>query len=425
MSLTDTRIRTLKPKDKVYRVADANGLTLEVKTSGVKVWRYRYRIGGKPKMFTIGEYGKAADKVSLLEARNLRDVASALVKQGIDPVLHRKEQVEQQYTDQANVIEQNNKMTFEGLFKLWHEHNSDEWTYEHAKDIRERVEKHLLPNLGSYHLDEIKPKDVIKALKLIEITGRIETTKRVKQYAKRIFSFGIGYEYCEHNPASDLSNDIFKSAKPQNYPHTTDPKVLRQVLIAIDNYVGHISTLKALQLAPYVFLRSKEIAGIKWMEIDLDAGLIEITSERMKKKRAHIVPISKQALEVIIYMKAISSDSEYLFPSSRTKQRPINEQSLNAGLHRIDLKGIQSFHGFRHTASTMLNEMGYVGDIIEKQLAHEESNKVRGTYNKAQYLPQRMEMMQGWGDYLEALKGGSSLATSNKAIESVQNSVST
>lgn len=416
MSLTDTRIRNLKPKDKVYREADANGLALEVKPSGVKVWRYRYRIGRTAKMFTIGEYGKGADKVSLLEARNLRDVASALVKQGIDPVLHRKEQVEQRHTEQTNVIAQNNKMTFGELFQLWHEHNSEEWTYAHAKDIRERIEKHLLPHLMNRPLDEIKPLDVIKALKVIEATGRIETTKRVKQYANRIFKFGKGYGHCEHNPASDLSNDIFQSANPQNYPHTTDPKVLRQVLIAIDDYAGDVSTRKALQLAPYVFLRSVEIAGIRWEEVDLNAGLIEITAERMKKKRAHVVPISSQALEIIQYMKTISGDCEFLFPSGRTKKRPINEQSLNAGLHRIGLKGIQSFHGFRHTASTMLNEMGYVGDIIEKQLAHEESNKVRGTYNKAQYLPQRISMMQEWGDYLEALKSGSSLATSNNAI---------
>ena len=202
----------------------------------------------------------------------------------------------------------------------------------------------------------------------------------------------------------NLPDDIFKKTEKSNYAHTTDPKVLTQILKSLDEYAGDVCTKKALELQPYVFLRSKELAGIRWDEIDLNNRVIEISAERMKKKRAHLVPISSKVLEIIEYMKPISGDCEFLFPSPRTKARPIGEQTLNPGLHRLGWKGIQTFHGFRHTASTMLNEQGFMSDLIEKQLAHEETNKVRGAYNKAQYLLQRKEMMQAWTDYLENLK---------------------
>lgn len=246
---------------------------------------------------------------------------------------------------------------------------------------------------------------MIRVLKIIEQAGILETMRRVKQYANRIFKFGIGFGYCETNPVANLPDDIFQKVDKGNYAHTTDTKVLTQILKAIDSYQGDISTVKALQLQPYVFLRSKELAGIRWAEIDLEAGVIEIPADRMKKKRAHLVPITKQVLNIIEFMRPLSGDCDYLFPSPRTKARPIGEQTLNPALHRLGFKDIQTFHGFRHTASTMLNEMGFMGDVIEKQLAHEQSG-VRAVYNKAQYLPQRKEMMQAWANYLDGLKSG-------------------
>lgn len=402
--LTDTAIKKLKSKDTLFKVSDKNGLYLEVNKSGSKIFRFRYRHPQtkKEQLFTIGKY----PAISLKQARELRDEAKELLAIGIDPNEHKRTEQAVQLEQVEEERNQTDLMTFSQLFELWHKHNSETWIYGHSKDIRERIDKHLLPQMGALALDDIKPMDVIKALKLIEQGGRVETTRRIKQYTNRIFRFGIGFGHCERNPASELPNDIFQKADKKNYAHTTDQKVLAQVLKAIESYAGDISTKKALELAPYVFLRSKEIAGIRWEEIDLESGVIEITAERMKKKRAHIVPISSKVLEIIEYMRPLSGDCEYLFPSPRTQARPLGEQTLNPALHRLGFKDIQTFHGFRHTASTMLNEMGFMGDLIEKQLAHEEANKVRGAYNKAQYLPQRVEMMQAWANYLDGLKAG-------------------
>lgn len=411
--LTDTKLKTLKPKAKAYKETDGNGLYVEVRTSGSKFFRFRYRHPQtkKEQILTIGEY----PAIGLRQARDIRNEAKELLAVGIDPNEHKKTERAILLEQAEEEAEQTNSMTFTDLFKLWHQHNSETWTYNHARDIRERIEKHLLPGLGSLPLEEIKPMDLIKALKLIEQGGRVETTRRIKQYTNRIFKFGIGFGHCERNPASELPDDIFQKAVKTNYAHTTDPKVLTQILKAIETYAGDISTQKALELAPYVFLRSKEIAGIRWDEIDIENRVIDIPASRMKKKRPHIVPISSKVLEIIEYMRPISGGCEYLFPSPRTQARPLGEQTLNPALHRLGFKDVQTFHGFRHTASTMLNEMGFMGDLIEKQLAHEETNKVRGAYNKAQYLPQRKEMMQAWCNYLDGLKAGGDVIPFMKA----------
>ena len=406
--LSDIKLRKLKPKSKAYKETGGNGLFLEVRVTGKKFFRFRYRHPQtkKEQVFTIGEY----PAISLQQARNNRNDAKELLANGIDPNEYKKELLAENQAKEQAKQEKQNRMTFAELFELWHKHNSlTSWSNANALDIRQRMDKHLLPYIGGVALDDIKPMEIIKVLKRIEQAGRIETTKIIRQYTSRVFRFGIGLGYCEHNPAGDLPNDIFIKKEKANFAHTTDPKTLRQILISIDGYIGDISTKKALELAPYVFLRSKELAGIQWSEIDLEAGKIEIPAERMKKKRPHIVPITSKVKSIIEYMKPLSSNSLYLFPSPRTQSKPINEQTLNPALHRLGFKGIQTLHGFRHTASTMLNEMGYMGDLIEKQLSHEDNNQIRGTYNKAQYLPQRKEMMQAWGDYLDGLKVGDNL----------------
>jgi integrase len=219
---------------------------------------------------------------------------------------------------------------------------------------------------------------------------------------------GIGFGYCDNNPVGNIAGDLFDRPIKGNYAHTADRQTLAQVLRALDSYQGDISTLKALSMQPYVFLRSRELAGLRWDEIDINQKAIEISAERMKKKRPHLVPITRQVLEIIEYMHPISGDCDYVFPSARTKKRPLNEQSLNAAMHRLGLKDIQTFHGFRHTASTLLNEMGFVSDYIEKQLAHEQGG-VRAVYNKAEYWNQRFEMMVQWCNFIESLKNSENI----------------
>ncbi|MDX1346965.1 MAG: tyrosine-type recombinase/integrase [Thiomicrorhabdus chilensis] len=419
MALTDTGIKALKSKEKLYRQVDADRLYIQVSPKGLKTWYARFDLeqgsSKKSDSISFGRYGNNPNEISLKQARDMNRNIQKLAARGINPKLYKSllheadilSAIEKSVQDEIAKQEleaKSNVLTFNELFLLWHKHNSETWSYAHARDIRERIDKHLIPQIGSMALDDIKPMDVIKALKIIEQGGRVETTRRVKQYANRIFKFGIGFGHCERNPASELPDDIFKKAEKSNYAHTTDPKVLTQILNAIDEYAGDIVTKKALELAPYVFLRSKELAGLEWSEVDFDNGVIEIPAERMKKKRVHLVPISSKVKEILDYMQPLSGDSKYIFPSPRTKSRPIGEQTLNPALHRLGFKNIQTFHGFRHTASTMLNEMGFMGDIIEKQLAHEEINKVRGAYNKAQYIEQRKEMMQEWAKFLNGLK---------------------
>jgi len=433
MALTVTGIKALNPKDKLYRELDGERLYLQVSPKGLKSWYARFDLvtvdSKKSDSISFGRYGNKSNEIGLQEARHINRNIQKLARRGINPkqyksILHEIDIIDaidkanQQAIDEKEQAEKarTEAMTFNKLFLLWHSHNAETWSYSHARDIRERIDKHIIPQLGDVPLDQIKPMDVIKALKLIEQGGRVETTRRIKQYINRIFKFGIGFGHCERNPASELPEDIFQKAVKTNYAHTTDPKVLTQILKAIDSYTGDISTKKALELAPYVFLRSKELAGIRWDEINLENGLIEVPAERMKKKRPHVVPITSKVLEIIEYMRPLSGDCDFLFPSPRSKSRHIGEQTLNPALHRLGFKDIQTFHGFRHTASTLLNEMEFMGDVIEKQLAHEETNKVRGAYNKAQYLPQRKEMMQAWSDYLNSLKTGADVIPFQKAL---------
>ena len=408
--LTDTKIKRLKPQIKTFKETDSNGLYLEVRPTGKRFFRFRYRHPQtrKEQVLTIGEY----PAVSLQQAREQRNQAKELLAQGMDPNEHKQEakqsykQVEQEKERLAN------RMTFEQLFREWHKHNSQSernpsgWSYAYAKDTRQRIEKWLLPSLGDRPIEEVTPREVISALKAVEAGGALETLKRLKQYAGRMYKYAIGLGYCEWNPAADLPSDIFAKQQKTNYAHLTNSAELQQLFRSIESYCGDISTKAALIMAPYVFLRPKELAALEWAEVDLKKGVIEIKADRMKKKRAHLIPISEQVRSQLEEQARYSGGSRFVFRSPRTASRPISEQSLNAALHRLGFKGLQTVHGFRHTASTLLNELGFNGDWIEKQLAHEQINQVRATYNKAQYLKERVRMVQAYANHLDSIKAG-------------------
>lgn len=427
MALTDVAIKKAKPTGKVQKMTDGDGLRLEMTKAGTKVFKYRFNLNGKDSDFKIGEY----PLISLAQARGLRDQAKLLVQQGINPNDHRRQQQAELAAEAESKKAELERITFKQLFELWHNHNSESkggdcWKIGYAKDIRERVEAHLIPLLGDMPAEDIKPKDIIKALKQIEAKGIMETLRRSRQYASRIFRYGVGMGYCESDPVRDLPNDIFQKQKKTNFNHLTERQDLYQLLNAINGYLGDISTATALKLAPYVFLRPKELTGLRWDEVNLTKdlkignvilkhGVITIQAERMKMNRVHIVPLCEQTRAILETMLVFSDDTDYVFPSPRTKARPISEQSLNAGLHRIGFKGKQTAHGFRHTASTLLNEQGFNRDHIEKQLAHEGGGKdsVRRTYNKAEYMSARAEMMQAWADLLDGMKNGADVVPFN------------
>lgn len=406
MPLTDTKIRKTKLNRKVQKLNDGDGLRLEITKAGTKAFKYRIRTNGKDTNITLGLY----PEMTLAQARVKRDELKALIKQGVDPIQQKKEaKIEQEFIE-LKEIELQQRLTLSQLFAQWHDHNESEWTYKYAIDVRNRVTQHLLPTLGDLLIEEITPQQVITALKLMEAKGLGDSIKKVKQYASRMFRYGVGLGLCKIDPVRDIPfEDIFKKQVKQNLAHITKPSELKQLLIAIDHYLGDISTATALKLAPHLFLRPSELAGLLWTEVDLTNSLITIEAERMKMRRPHVVPLSHQTKELLQTMEAFKGSSKYVFPSPRVKARPINEQSLNAGLKRLGFGGKQTAHGFRHTASTLLNENGFNRDWIEMQLAHSNEDSVRGTYNKAEYLTGRTQMMQAWSDHLEALKANASI----------------
>ncbi|QKI89926.1 tyrosine-type recombinase/integrase [Thiomicrorhabdus xiamenensis] len=414
--LTDTRIKRLKPADKVYKETDSQGLYLEVRKSGAKFFRFRYRhpLTKKEQVFTIGEY----PAVGLALARMERDQAKELLARGIDP--NEQKQAAKQEVKAAEQEKERlaSRMTFKELFEEWHLYKSESWTYYTAKKNRERIEGNLLPNLGNYPLEEITPEIARDAFKAIEATGKLETLRKVKQFANAILQYGVGMGHCAFNPVRDLPTDIFKAPVRKNFAFLTATKDLHQLLNDLENYKGHISVKTALLVQPYIFLRPDELAGLEWADVDFYADIITIPAERMKMSRPHVVPMSKQVQRLLMSIKDYSEKSRYVFPSPRTFSKSFSEQSLNAGLHRLGYNGKQTAHGFRHTASTLLNEMGFNRDHIEKQLAHEEGNKVRGTYNKAEYLAERIKMMQVWADHLDSIKAGADVVPIHGKLKS-------
>lgn len=407
MPLTDTQIKKSKVNGKVQKLNDGDGLRLEVTKAGKKYFKYRIRANGKDTNITIGLY----PSMTLAEARVKRDEIKAMIKQGIDPI-RQKQQAKAEQKAIEHELEQ--RLTFTQLFELWHDHNESDWDYNYAIDIRNRITQHLLPALGSLFIDEVTPQHIIYALKKMEAKGLGDSIKKVQQNASRIFRYGVGLGLCAFDPVRDIpAGDIFKKTKKKNLSHLTKPQDLYQLLNAIDAYLGDIATATALKLAPHVFLRPSELSGLRWDEVTLtntkigdttlENGAILIEGKRMKMKRPHVVPLSKQAKELLHIMEAFKESGPFVFPSPRNPSRPIHRDSLGAGLKRIGFRGKQTAHGFRHTASTLLNEQGFNRDHIEKQLAHE-AGDVRHDYNKAEYLLKRAKMMQAWSDYLTGLK---------------------
>lgn len=386
--LNISQIKALKPRDKLYRVTDSHGLLLEVKPSGVKAWRYRYRFAGKAAMMALGNF----PAVSLADARRLRDDARALLVEGINPK-------DKPAAEVVKVVP-----TFAEMYAEWYEHNLDGWSYEYAKDLDQRCRNHLLNQLGGVRVDAITAMDMLAVFKRIEQRGTLNMLKKVRGYASRVFRYAVGMGHCAFDPTRDLPADVFKKEKPQAYASTTNPAEIAGILRLIHDYHGFYSVAFALKMAPLVFLRPSELAGLKWCEVDFEAALITLPAERMKMKRPHLVPMARQVVQILQQVKALGVNSEFVFPAQSYAGRPINAETLRAGLRRMGItKEELTTHGFRHMASTLLHEKGWLSDAVERQLAHIENNKVKGVYNKAEHLETRREMMQAWADWLDGL----------------------
>ena len=386
--LTDTQIRNLKPKDKLYRIADSHGLAIEIAISGSKIWMHRYRYENKSTMMTLGHY----PEMSLLDARQARDANKQLLKKGINPKYHKKN------TSASS-------LTFGDVFLQWHDHRKDDWSDNYSHDVLQRTKCHLLPFIGINPINEITTPDMIKVLKRIEEVNKLDTLDKIKGLASSVFQYAVGMGYITVNPVRDLPRDIFKKKNQQHYATITDPKEIGYLLRTIDGHKGSYQVRSALILAPHLFLRPGELTGLAWNEIDFNERLIRINSKRMKMKLDHLVPLSDQTLKLLKDLSYIKTDSQFVFPSPRNKNKCITTNALLTSLRSLGFNKDQfTTHGFRHMASTRLNELNFRDDVIERQLAHTDSNKVRAVYNHAEHLDDRRDMMQQWSNYLDKLK---------------------
>ena len=386
--LTEVEIRNAKPKAKPYRLYDEGDLRLLIRPSGTKVWQYRYIHDGKENIFTIGAYGQGHGQVGAAEARQACAAAKALHKQGIDPNQHKKSRKHQA------VLE--NKNTFELIARDWY--CKQTWAPKHAKNIMSRLENDVFLQIGWKPIAEINVRDVMAVLKRIEERGALDVAKRINQYCTAIFEHAILQGLCDTNPAMGRAKFV-KSYKPQNRSHLTE-RELPSFIKKLNEANPSSQSVLAVKLLALTFVRPGELRGALWEEIDVEKALWTIPASRMKMEREHLVPLSKQALAVIQKLRDINGDRIHLFPGNKNK--PISDVTLIKAVKKYT-GGKATPHGFRHTASTILNEKGFNHDHIERQLAHIESNKVRGAYNKALYLEDRRNMMQLWADYLEEL----------------------
>ncbi len=390
MALTDTGIKNLRPAEKPYKRTDSSGLYLYVTPTGGKLWRLKFRFNGKEKTLALGKY----PQTSLSGARDKAFRAKQQLDNGVDPAVVKQ-------------AEKRKKQNYFGDIALeWWRNQRDKWTPGHADYIWRRIEANALPWLKNRPIGQITTGELLKALRRIESRNAYETAKRVCQYFSNIFLYAVSAGYTESNPASDLTKAL-KFVPRKNLPAVTEPKAITELLQAIDAFAGTYVVKCALQLAPLVFVRAGELRAAGWQEIDFENALWTIPETRMKMKRPHIVPLSRQALEILQELQPLTGGGRYVFPSVRTSARPMSENTLNAALRRLGYdKDTMCAHGFRTMASTRLHELGWKSEIIEFQLAHADKNKVRGVYNRAEYLDQRITMMQAWSDYLDSLKAG-------------------
>jgi integrase len=386
--LSSTAVKFAKPRAKPYKLSDGRGLYLIVSPAGGKWWRFRFRFDGREKMLSLGTY----PDVSLAQAREKRHEMRSARAAGIDPAARRRSE---RYTRGDS---------FEAVAREWFEKFSTGWADTHTEKIVRRMELYLFPWIGRRPIARLSAPEILTCLRRIEAGAKLETAKRALQNCNRICRYAIATGRAERNPAEHLRGAL----PPHREGHLaaiTTPKEVGELLRAIDSYCGSNVVRFALKLAPYVFVRPGELRQAEWGEIDWDKREWHIPERKMKARQKHIVPLSRQSLNILLEIHPLTGQGRYVFRSVRSAERPLSNVALLAALRRMGYEqGTVTVHGFRSTASTLLNEMGMNRDWIERQLAHGERDGVRACYNYADYLPQRKLMMQEWADYLDRLR---------------------
>ena len=381
--LTDTQIRNAKPGDRPRKLSDSGGLHLLVAPTGGRYWRYSYRFLGKQKTLALGTY----PDVTLTQARDRHYAARQLLANGIDP----------------SAEKQKSGKTFEAVAREWHAHWLAGGRHErHAHYVLKRLEADIFPEIGALPLSDIPTSAFRDAVRKIESRGALDIAKRVLQTCGQVMRYAMAHDLAKHNPVAGIKpTDVLTPHKRRNYPRV-DASELPDLIHSIDTYVGSEHTRLALQLMALTFVRTSELIGARWSEIDVPGARWNIPAPRMKMKTAHIVPLSKQALAILDRLKKVSFDKDLVFPGDVNPKKPMSNNTLLFALYRMGYRGRMTGHGFRGVASTVLHEQGWPHEHIELQLAHQERNETSAAYNHALYLKPRAEMMQAWADHIDA-----------------------
>ncbi|MDR3581306.1 MAG: integrase arm-type DNA-binding domain-containing protein [Oryzomonas sp.] len=393
--LSDLQVNKAKAAEKDYKIFDGGGLYLLVTPSGGKLWHFKYRFADKEKKLTFGNY----PEISLSDARQRRDNARKLVANGVDPGEVKKAQK----ATQTETIEN----SFEVIAREWHAKFAHTWVASHAKHKLERMEKNVFPWIGAKPISEITAPDALKVLRLLESRNLLDTAHRVRFDCGQVFRYAIATGRADRDPTADLRGAL-PPVKGGHHAAPTDPREVAPLLRAIDGFTGSFVVKCAMQLAPLLFVRPGELRAAEWSEIDLENAEWNIPPARMKMKISHLVPLSRQAVEILKELQPLTGHSRYVFPCHRSPLRCMSDNAVNAGLRRMGFEKSEiTGHGFRAMARTILDEVLEVRtDFIEHQLAHVVKDPNGTAYNRTKYLPQRRQMMQQWADYLDTLKSG-------------------
>lgn len=393
--LSDTAIRKATPRERSYRMTDGRGLYLMVTPAGGKLWRWKYRHGGVEKLMTFGSY----PDVPLASARERHAAARKLLADGTDPMAARKaERLAGSLADARS---------FRSVAALWLDHWKIDKSERHVGTTKRRLDRNVFPHLGARPIAEIEAPELVVMAKTIEARGVGDLARRTLETTGQIFRYAIAHGYCSRNPAADIKpRDVLKPVVTVNLARI-ESRELPGLLKAIEVYRGKVVTRLAMKLMALVFLRTGELIGGRWAEIDWDAKRWNIPAERMKMGTAHIVPLSSQTIEVLELLRAVTGGGELMFPGDIDIRKTMSKNTILEALDRMGYGGVMTGHGFRGLASTLLHEQGWQHEHIELQLAHAPRNNVSAAYNHALYLKPRAKMMQGWADYLEnTLRGG-------------------
>jgi integrase len=401
MALTDVAIRNTKPGAKAIKLADGGGMFLLVTPAGGKLWRLKFRIGGREKLLALGSY----PEIGLGEARRRREEARELIALGKDPSREKQREKVRSRIKAAD--------TFTAICNEYCAKRRRDGAKGWAPATAIRSE-YLLSlvcgSIGKLPIGEIEPADVLTAIRRIEGKGKLESARRSLQLAGAVFRYAVATARLASDPTRDLRGAL-TAPTVTHYGAITDPKRAGELLRAIDGYDGSGITKLALQIAPHVFVRPGELRHAEWSEIDLDGALWIIPAGKMKMRKAHHVPLSKQAVALFQEVQAVTGPAGFVFPSIRTRTRPMSENTINAGLRRLGYASNEmTAHGFRAMASTLLNESGkWHPDAIERALAHGDDDKVRAAYHRGAHWKERVEMAQWWSDYLDQLRRGAEI----------------